>query len=128
MSNAHRSPIHADGDRLVTTYGEVRRHFRSAEIVRENYSSDVRRAEGEADVWREWALELERLALRDHPARKGRCPSCGKVTPCPTRRAVNKVRRDAVVARQRRDAEYAAESQAVAAKQIEQIRNTRPRG
>lgn len=117
-----------DGDKFVTTYGYVRDLARRADLIREGYSQDVRRAESEADMWRNWALDLERLALRDHPAAKGRCPSCGKVTPCPTRRMVNRIRRESADEQERRDREHIERTEQIAKNRRAHLDATRPRG
>lgn len=97
-----------DSDRFVTTYGYVRQLARRGDLVAEGYSEDIRRERDEADMWRAWALGLEALVMRAHPASNGgaRCPGCGRACPCPTRREALRIRKAAIQEQELRTAEH----------------------
>lgn len=116
----HASP--ANGDRFVTTYGMVRQYAQRGDLVREGYASSVQRAEAEAETWRVWALELERLVLAAHPPGTGRCPGCEKMMPCLTRRTANRIRRESVREQELREREHAEREARYSANRLASMR------
>lgn len=92
MSAVERPAFPADGDPLVTTYGELRRYFREGQLIRDAYGAQVQRAyaTSEAHVQLAWALH-DAIKLMHTPASRGTCTVCGTSAPCRTRRTVNEL-------------------------------------